>query len=101
MRVVNIGFDQFFTALWGVAAAAFLACGYYSLRFSWKLQDALNRKLVPSSLIRPRMALDWMFAVGDIVPGTAHYRRRCKIALMIALAACLALFVMAGMRPHT
>jgi hypothetical protein len=97
---VTVTFEQMFTALWVVGAMAFLACGYYSLRFTWKLQDALNRKLIPSSLIKGRMNLIWMFAVGDIVPGTAHYRQRCKIALVIAVAAWLALFIMSGMGPR-
>jgi hypothetical protein len=95
-----VSVEHLFTALWVVAAAAFLAAGYCQLRFNWKLQDALNRRLVPSSLIKRRMSLIWMFAAGDIVPGTAHYRRNCKIALIVAAFAWVTMLIIGSIRPY-
>jgi len=99
-RAVNIGLEQIFMALAFVGAAAWLAAAYNWLHFSWKLQDALNRKLVPSSLVRRRMSLVWMFAAGDIVPGTVHYRRNCKTALIVAASAWVAMLVVGGIHSY-
>ena len=46
------------------------------------------------------MSLIWMFAAGDIVPGTAHYRRNCKIALIVAAFAWVTMLIIGSIRPY-